>query len=90
MLPVYILSITLFAEFALDIPFDVPFANIGPLIKQLFTLTDTKLNLDDPVFKVYLERDERKPLFLELSGKPLDLVFMEQELLGTVGVMVKY
>ena len=83
------LSVVFFAEFPLDIALHVTVPDIVPFVKGFFSFTDTKLNLDDAVFEVNIERYQRKTLFLNLADESLDLVPMKEQLLGSVGVMIE-
>ena len=79
MLPVYILSVTLLAKFALNVTLDVAFANVRSLVKQLFTLADTEMDLDFTIFQVHFKRYERKAFFVEFADQTLDLVLVRSE-----------
>lgn len=73
------LSIFLF-ERPLDLATGVSLGDILPLVVILFSSCDRNFNFGPTVFEIELSRNQRDPFFLEVTLKPGNLLFVEQEL----------
>src|SRR4029453_4187177 len=78
---------------SLNRPFDFPFSHLAleslPLVVEFFAARQTELDFDPTAFEIEFQRNQRKPALLGLSGKPLDLAAMEQQLARARRLMVE-
>jgi hypothetical protein len=76
-------------EFPGDLPLDVPFPDICPLVVGFFALAEAQFNLDPAFFKIKRKGNQGIALFLGLPGDALDLIPVEEEPFFPIRVVVK-
>ena len=79
----------LYLELSLCLSSLVLLRNILPLVVKLFAPRQADLYLDQTVFEVDLQRNQRIPFLLDLVLKLADLIIMKQQFADPQGILVE-
>src|SRR6185312_12192361 len=65
---------------AIDLTLALPLFGILALVPALFAVDQRQLGFDAPLLLVQRQRDDGAPLLANLSGQPIDLTAVQQQL----------
>ena len=77
-------------EIPLRLAARILFGNILTLVVEFLSSRKRDLHLYQTALKIHLHRNDRIPLFFDLSEQSHDLLFVHQKTFGTHGILVEY